>query len=153
MFKTELIFSTGICTSKPDCDGIIFRFDVDGFEISDVTKLTYWKEGAGRFQPKACRRCCRLLKHFRCLFTAITGAEFRGRTRAGVIRNPDAPKISTTDFYQSGTAYNSRRFSVVGTFFFIDRSNEQVYIPDDGSIEFAGRSRSYGFELRNFGSY
>jgi outer membrane receptor protein involved in Fe transport len=31
----------------------------------------------------------------------------------------------------------------------IDRSNEQVYIPDDGSIEFAGRSRSYGVEIRN----
>ena len=33
--------------------------------------------------------------------------------------------------------------------FLIDRSNEQVYIPDDGSIEFAGRSRSYGVEIRN----
>jgi len=31
----------------------------------------------------------------------------------------------------------------------IDNSNQQAYIPDDGSIEFAGRSRSYGFEIRN----
>ena len=30
--------------------------------------------------------------------------------------------------------------------FFIDQSNQQVYIPDDGSIEFAGPSRTYGFE-------
>jgi len=30
--------------------------------------------------------------------------------------------------------------------FFIDRSNEQVYIPDDGSFEFKGPSRSYGYE-------
>ncbi len=67
----------------------------------------------------------------------------------GVIREPDSPKISTTDFYQAGTSYNLRRFSLVLSSFLIDRSNEQVYIPDDGSIEFAGRSRSYGLELRS----
>ncbi|MFN0280274.1 MAG: TonB-dependent receptor [Pyrinomonadaceae bacterium] len=66
----------------------------------------------------------------------------------GVARNPDAPKISTTDFYQFGASYSARRFSLAGQSFFIDRSNEQVYIPDDGSIEFASRSRSYGLELR-----
>jgi hypothetical protein len=67
----------------------------------------------------------------------------------GVIRNPDAPKISTTDFYQAGASYISSRVSLVFSSFLIDRSNEQVYIPDDGSIEFAGPSRSYGFEIRN----
>jgi outer membrane receptor protein involved in Fe transport len=30
----------------------------------------------------------------------------------------------------------------------IDRSNEQVYIPDDGSIELADPSRSYGIEAK-----
>jgi len=30
----------------------------------------------------------------------------------------------------------------------IDRSNEQVYIPDDGSFEFKGPSRAYGFEVK-----
>ena len=33
--------------------------------------------------------------------------------------------------------------------FLIDRSNEQVYIPDDGSIEFKGPSRAYGFEAKS----
>jgi outer membrane receptor protein involved in Fe transport len=65
------------------------------------------------------------------------------------VRNSDAPKISTTDFYQAGTSYNGKYVSMVFSSFLIDRSNEQVYIPDDGSIEFAGRSRSYGVELRN----
>jgi outer membrane receptor protein involved in Fe transport len=65
-----------------------------------------------------------------------------------VVRNPQAPKLSTTDFYQFGTSYNSARVSAVFTSFLIDRSNEQIYIPDDGSIEFAGRSRSYGVEAR-----
>ena len=31
----------------------------------------------------------------------------------------------------------------------IDRSNEQVYIPDDGSIELSDPSRSYGFEVKS----
>jgi outer membrane receptor protein involved in Fe transport len=65
-----------------------------------------------------------------------------------VIRSPDAPQVSTTDFYQAGTAYNGRRISATFSTFLIDRSNEQVYIPDDGSIEFAGRSRSYGIETK-----
>ncbi|HEY8460701.1 MAG TPA: TonB-dependent receptor, partial [Blastocatellia bacterium] len=33
--------------------------------------------------------------------------------------------------------------------FLIDRSNEQVYIPDDGSFEFKGPSRAYGFEVKS----
>jgi outer membrane receptor protein involved in Fe transport len=32
--------------------------------------------------------------------------------------------------------------------FLINRSNEQVYIPDDGSFEFKGPSRSYGWEAK-----
>jgi outer membrane receptor protein involved in Fe transport len=41
-----------------------------------------------------------------------------------------------------------RRFSLSADLFFIDRSNEQVYIPDDGSFEFKGPSRSYGGEVK-----
>jgi outer membrane receptor protein involved in Fe transport len=32
--------------------------------------------------------------------------------------------------------------------FLIDHSNEQVYVPDDGSFEFHGPSRSYGYEVK-----
>ncbi len=106
------------------------------------------KEGAGRFQPKLSA----VLSPFETFPISFYGNYGRGissQDARGVVRNPDAPKVSTTDFYQAGTSYNTRRLSLVGSFFFIDRSNEQVYIPDDGSIEFAGRSRSYGFEIRN----
>ncbi len=58
------------------------------------------------------------------------------------------PPIATTDFYQLGASYNVRRFSLSTDLFLIDHSNEQVYIPDDGSIEFAGPSRSYGYEVK-----
>ena len=32
--------------------------------------------------------------------------------------------------------------------FLIDRSHEQVYVPDDGSTELTGPSRAYGFEVK-----
>ncbi len=125
-----------------------FTFDVDGFETSDAATILKGKEGAGRFQPKLAVAWSPF-ETFPLSFYANYGRGIASQDARGVVRNPDAPKISTTDFYQTGTSYNSRHFSAVGSFFLIDRSNEQVYIPDDGSIEFAGRSRSYGIELRN----
>ncbi|HEY0659377.1 MAG TPA: TonB-dependent receptor plug domain-containing protein, partial [Pyrinomonadaceae bacterium] len=146
-----------------------FTFDVDGFELggtedtSNLCKndfvnpvnaanscalILIGKEGAGRFQPKLAVA----LSPFETTplsFYFNYGRGISSQDARGVIRRPDAPKISTTDFYQVGTSYNSRRVSAVLSSFLIDRSNEQVYIPDDGSIEFAGRSRSFGVELRN----
>jgi outer membrane receptor protein involved in Fe transport len=125
-----------------------FGFDVDGFELSDTRILLKGKEGAARFQPKL-SAVYSPFETFPISFYGNYGRGISSQDARGVVRNPDAPKVSTTDFYQAGTSYNARRLSLVGSFFLIDRSNEQVYIPDDGSIEFAGRSRSYGFELRN----
>ena len=124
-----------------------FSFDVNGFELGETRVDVVGKEGASRFQPKFGI----VFSPFETLPISFYGNYGRGiasQDARGIIRNPDAPKISTTDFYQTGAAYNSRRFSIAPSFFFIDRSNEQVYIPDDGSIEFAGRSRSYGFEVK-----
>lgn len=106
------------------------------------------REGSGKFQPKLAVALSPFEK-IPMTFYANYGRGISSQDARGVVRNPDAPKIATTDFYQAGTSYNSRRFSVVFSAFLIDRSNEQVYIPDDGSIEFAGRSRSYGIEIRN----
>ncbi len=151
-----------------------FTFDVNGFELGGTEEISRdeqdgqdnsrfscnqffnlnssclnlnGKESAGRFQPKLAVTLSPF-ERFPISFYANYGRGISSQDARGVVRNPDAPKISTTDFYQTGTAYNTRRFSATGSFFFIDRSNEQVYIPDDGSIEFAGRSRSYGFEIR-----
>jgi outer membrane receptor protein involved in Fe transport len=66
-----------------------------------------------------------------------------------VVQQPDGPRISTTDFYQFGISHNMKRVAISADLFLIDRSNEQVYIPDDGSIEFKGPSRAYGFEVKN----
>ena len=124
-----------------------FGFDVNGFEQSDVKTILKGKQSAARFQPKIGIALSPFEK-IPAVFYFNYGRGISSQDARGVIRNPNAPKISTTDFYQAGTSYNARRVSGVASFFFIDRSNEQVYIPDDGSIEFAGRSRSYGIELR-----
>ncbi|MCY7345173.1 MAG: TonB-dependent receptor [Pyrinomonadaceae bacterium] len=124
-----------------------FGFDVDGFEQSDGLTVLKGKQGAARFQPKLSAALSPFEK-FPMVFYGNYGRGVSSQDARGVIRNPDAPKVSTTDFYQAGTAYNGRRFSATFSTFLIDRSNEQVYIPDDGSIEFAGRSRSYGIEAK-----
>lgn len=148
-----------------------FNFDVEGFELggrdpknpqplcnsdfpnpvtpgNPCAAILDGREGSGKFQPKLAIAFSPFEK-FPMTFYANYGRGISSQDARGVVRNPDAPKIATTDFYQAGTSYNSRRFSVVFSSFLIDRSNEQVYIPDDGSIEFAGRSRSYGIEIRN----
>jgi len=65
----------------------------------------------------------------------------------GVVQRPDGERVSTTDFYQTGAALNFKPASFSADLFLIDQSNEQVYIPDDGSFEFKGPSRAYGFDL------
>jgi outer membrane receptor protein involved in Fe transport len=65
-----------------------------------------------------------------------------------VVQQPGAPKIATTYFYQLGTSHVLRRVSVSTDLFLIDRSSEQVYVPDDGTFEFKGPSRSYGWEAK-----
>jgi outer membrane receptor protein involved in Fe transport len=65
-----------------------------------------------------------------------------------VVLYPNGPKVATTDFFQLGASTQVARFSMSSDFFLIDRSNEQVYVPDDGSIEFRGPSRSYGWETK-----
>src|SRR5262249_31631182 len=66
----------------------------------------------------------------------------------GVVERPESPRIAITDFYQVGSSYQAGRFSFASDVFLIDRSNEQVYIPDDGTFELKGPSRSYGFEAK-----
>jgi outer membrane receptor protein involved in Fe transport len=118
-----------------------FRFEVDDHLESSLSGV----QGASRFQPKA---NVTLTPSNRVPFTlhASYGRGISSQDARGVVGRPDAPKLSTTDFYQVGAAHNSNRFSFSADLFLIDRSNEQVYIPDDGTLEFKGPSRSYGWE-------
>ncbi len=124
-----------------------FTFRVNGFETRDVRTELVTDEGSGEFQPKIAVSWSPF-DRFPVSLYANYGRGVSSQDARGVARNPDSPKLSTTDFYQAGTSYNGGRISAVFTSFLIDRSNEQVYIPDDGSVELAGPSRSYGIETR-----
>ncbi len=124
-----------------------FTFDVEGFELSDVRTDLSGEESAGKFQPKLSVAWSPFDRVPVTLY-ANYGRGISSQDARGIVRSPDQPKISTTDFYQSGVSFNDKRFSAVVSSFLIDRSREQVYIPDDGSIELAGPTRSYGVEAR-----
>lgn len=124
------------------------RFDYFRFEVKDqVNPLQSGRQGAALFQPKFNVAYAPSHK-LPATFYFNYGRGISSQDARGVVQNPSAPKVSTTDFYQLGTAHNLKRFSLTTDLFLIDRSNEQVYIPDDGSFEFKGPSRSYGYEIK-----
>jgi len=120
-----------------------FRFNVD----DQVDPSLSGTEGDAIFQPK-----------FGLTYSPASGVPLtlafnygRGintQDARGVVQNPAAPKIAMTDFYQWGASFRPRGAAVSASVFLIDRSNEQVYIPDDGSLELSGPTRSYGFESK-----
>lgn len=120
-----------------------FRFDVEDKvdpERSGAQAAGRWQgKGAAAFTPS---RAVPLTFH------ANYGRGINSTDARGVVQKPDQPRIATTDFYQLGVSSNYGRFGVGADAFLIDHSNEQVYIPDDGSFEFKGPSRAYGFEAK-----
>lgn len=120
-----------------------FRFSVDD-KVSPGFSAT---QGSSRFQPKF---NLSVTPNERVPMTVYFnyGRGISSQDARGVTQQPDGQRISTTDFYQVGTSHNFKRFSLSTDLFLIDRSNEQVYIPDDGSFEFLGPTRSYGFEAK-----
>jgi outer membrane receptor protein involved in Fe transport len=124
------------------------RFDEFRFRVED--KLDAARSGsqnAGRVQPKL-GVSYNPSDSFPTTFYLNYGRGIASQDARGVVQNPSGEKVSTTDFYQLGAANNFKRVSLVVDLFLIDRSNEQVYVPDDGSFEFKGASRAYGFELK-----
>lgn len=120
-----------------------FRFRVDDLKNFDASGT----QVAGMWQPKASVSFTPSQRIPMTLYLnygrGISTADARG-----VVQRPELPRIASTDFYQFGSSHHVGRVSVSNDFFWIDRSNEQVYVPDDGSFEFKGPSRSYGFETK-----
>ncbi|HEX9918914.1 MAG TPA: TonB-dependent receptor, partial [Pyrinomonadaceae bacterium] len=123
------------------------RYDYFRFHVDDRHADSSGTQGATKFQPKA-GLSFRPSTRFPAVVHFNYGRGISSQDARGVVRNPAAPKISTTDFYQLGAAFNSKRFSLSANLFLIDRSNEQVYIPDDDTIEFAGPTRANGYEAK-----
>jgi outer membrane receptor protein involved in Fe transport len=124
------------------------RYDYFRFSVDDRIRPAFSGiNGDGRLQPKA-SIAYMPFHSFPATFHFNYGRGISSQDARGVVRRPESPKITTTDFYQLGTSHNFKRFSASADLFLIDNSHQQVYIPDDGSIEFAGPSRAYGFELK-----
>ena len=74
---------------------------------------------------------------------AVTSQDARG-----MALDPAAPKAATTNFYMIGTSHEIKRFSASTDMFLIDRQHEDVYDPDNGTMQYQGPSRSYGWEVK-----
>jgi TonB dependent receptor-like, beta-barrel len=111
-----------------------FRFGVD--EQS---------QAASRLQPKV-GLAFRLSNVVPLTLSFNYGRGINTQDARGIVSRPESPRIATTDFHQIGASYQAGRLSLSTDVFLIDHSNEQVYIPDDGTLELKGPSRSYGYE-------
>ncbi|MEQ1945926.1 MAG: TonB-dependent receptor [Bryobacteraceae bacterium] len=120
-----------------------FRYGVTDVVIPEQSGVQYggrWQgKGSVAFTPS---------RAIPLTFHANYGRGINSIDARGVIQRPDQPRIATTDFYQAGTSSNFGHVSIGTDAFFIRHSNEQVYIPDDGSFEFKGATNAYGFEAK-----
>ncbi len=124
------------------------RFDEFRYGIQDeVDPANSGVQYAGRWQGKG-GAAFTPSQRVPLTFHANYGRGINSVDARGVVQMPDQPRLATTDFYQVGASSNLRRFSVSADGFLVDHSNEQVYIPDDGSFEFKGPTRAYGFEAK-----
>lgn len=136
-----------LLSGKLHVDGGL-RYDYFRFAVRDRVQPDFsGVQGATRFQPKANIAFTPSLRLPATIYFNY-GRGIASQDARGIAQRPDSPRLSTTDFYQTGASFNANRFSVSTDLFLIDRSNEQVYIPDDGSIEFKGASRAYGVEAK-----
>jgi outer membrane receptor protein involved in Fe transport len=125
------------------------RWDLFRYAVTDVVDPQFsGAEAAAKLQPKAS-------VGFRPLAGTAVQTFFnygRGITSVdarGVIRQPESPRISTTDFYQFGLQQRvGDRWSMMASYFLIHNSNQLVYVPDDGSLELTDPTESAGIELR-----
>ncbi len=124
------------------------RFDAFRFDVRDLVEpAASGVQPATRFQPKA-NFAFTPSHRLAATFYLNYGRGISTVDARAVVQRPEQPRVATTDFYQAGVAHHLGRFSWSTDLFWIDRSNEMVYIPDDGSFEFKGPSRAYGYEAK-----
>ena len=120
-----------------------FRYDLADRvhpEQSGVQSAGRWQgKGSATFTPS---------RRVPLTFATNYGRGINSVDARGVVERPDRPRLATTDFYQLGTSSNFGRFGMTTDVFLISHSNELVYVPDDGSFEFKGPSRAYGYEVK-----
>jgi len=124
------------------------RFDEFRYNLQDrVDPASSGLQYGGRWQGKG-SAAFTPVKSIPLTLHANYGRGINSVDARGVAQHPEQPRLATTDFYQAGASYNHGRFGLSADAFLIDHSNEQVYVPDDGSFEFKGPSRAYGYEAK-----
>jgi hypothetical protein len=123
---------------------------LDGFRFDVKDRVTPGQSGvrtAGRWQPKG--SIALTPSHSIPLTLHVNyGRGINSVDARAVVQRPGSPRVATTEFYQAGASSRLGRLAFTADAFLIDHSNEMVYIPDDGSFEFKGRSRAYGYEAK-----
>jgi hypothetical protein len=128
--------------------GAGLRYDWFRFDVEDLLgPLNTGVSNTARLQPKAGFAYTPTYRWPATLHVNY-GRGISSLDARGVVRAPGGQHLATTDFWQLGVSHDFSRVSVVTDLFWIDRSNELVYIPDDGSLEFFGPSRAYGAEVK-----
>ncbi len=124
------------------------RYDEFRYSVADqVDPLNGGTHTAGRWQAKG-NLAFTPSHRIPLTLHANYGRGINSADARGVVQRPDGPRLGTTDFYQVGASSNVKRVSFSADLFRIEHSNEQVYIPDDGSFALKGPTRAYGFEAK-----
>ena len=120
-----------------------FRFNLVERLGTPNTGLRY----AGSFEPKV-NMVYQPSDHLPIAIHFNFGRAVTSQDARGMALDPTAPKIAATNFYMLGTSHQMNRFSASTDVFLIDRQHEDVYDPDNGTMQYQGPSRSYGWEAK-----
>ncbi|HVX66957.1 MAG TPA: TonB-dependent receptor plug domain-containing protein [Bryobacteraceae bacterium] len=127
--------------------GAGLRYDVFRTQVEDRVHAGQVEKASGSAQPKA-NVAYTPSRRWPATLYANYGRGISSTDARSLVRSPRGRQLATTDFYQAGTSHAFRHFTLVTDAFWIDRSNELVYVADDDTLEFAGPSRAYGFEAK-----
>ncbi len=123
------------------------RFDEFRFSVFDRITSTSSLNYSGSLEPKV-NLVYTPWDHIPAAFHFNFGRAVTSQDARGIAIDPNAPKAAATSFYMMGTSHQLKRFSASADAFLIDRQHEDVYSPDNGTMEYQGPSRSYGWEAK-----
>ena len=125
-----------------------FRFDEFRYKVQDRVNPRRQRFTVRRKMAGERERALTPAKSVPLTFTLNYGRGINSIDARGVVSGPTNPVWQLPISISSERRRISDGSGISADVFLIDHSNEQVYIPDDGSFEFKGPSRAYGFEAK-----
>jgi hypothetical protein len=123
------------------------RFDEFRFNVFDRIASTGSLSYSGSLEPKV-NLVYTPSDHVPAALHFNFGRAVTSQDARGIAIDPNAPKAAATNFYMIGSSHQLKRFSASTDAFLIDRQHEDVYDPDNGTMQYQGPSRSYGWEAK-----